>query len=756
MRASFNPLLHPRDRRGRWRDVPGYIGSILPNAHVVGGAVRDEIMGRSIKDHDFLAPGMGHAELRAALEPHGRVDDLVVDERNVGVRFYPDVRGLGESGIEIAPPRTEISTGPGRHEFEIVADASVPVEQDMMRRDFTINAIAKNLATGEIVDPLGGQADAKNKVLRVINDESFRDDGLRIARGLRFISQLGLTPDDMTREKMREWARRINDVSGERLGGGADGELSKLLMGAEPARALREARDTGVLSHLLPEVARGVGFEQQSKYHGLTLDEHIFETVQAAASAGAALEVRLAALFHDAGKPESAWLGPDERLHYYTNSDLGKRAHEDIGAEIAERELRRLKYPRETINTVRHLVQWHMFQDHARPSPSKARHFLSKHGVDMAFMLAEHKRADVQGKESDDDERIADELTRLDEFVEMLRRERHSPIHVTDLAIDGNDLMALGFPEGPELGAALRTLLRDVIGNPNLNTREWLTKTAKKMLRKSGLQEGAEFERLHPRGRIGQWIDKPDPVKEIRGVLDFLIQVGEMRAANYRVESRYRGPEDLILKRGKVYRVSEPTQPHDFPPEVCVGRQCFSNALKLAALGYGREDLTYVEGYAASGNIGFAVHHAWLVDKDGHVIDPTWQGERRGVVYIGIPFTADFIRQEALRRGTDTIIDHQFPYYEREIPKNVIEDVPGLSVDEWLKKQGTSLAKEQGKAGKKMRKHFGPTVLLDDEGDRTIEVPKKRGKGRKRKLSEDADPTLILDPEFLQEIDAAG
>ena len=757
MRANFNPLLHPRDRRGRFRDVPDYIASILPNAHVVGGAVRDEIMGRAVKDHDFLAPGMGHDELRAALEPHGRVDDLIVDERKVGVRFYPDVRGLAESGIEIAPPRTERSTGKGRHDFEIVADASVPVEQDMERRDFTINAMAKNVTTGEIIDPLGGRADAENKVLRVIRDESFRDDGLRIARGLRFISQMGLTPDNTTREKMREWARRINDVSGERIGGGADGELSKLLMGAEPARALREARDTGVLGYLLgDDMAKAVGFEQQSKYHGLSLDEHIFETVQAAASAGASLEVRLAALFHDLGKPDSAWKGPDGKLHYYANPSLGKQAHEDIGARIVERELRRLKYPRETINLVQHLVREHMFQEHARPSPSKARHFLSKHGVERAFLLTEHKRADVQGKESDDDERIADELARLDEFIEMLKTERYSPIHVTDLAIDGNDLMALGFPEGPELGKALKTLLNDVLGSPQLNTREWLTAEAARILRKSGLREGADFERLHPRGRMGQWVDKPEATDTIKGLLDFLVQSGELRAANFRLESRYRGPEDLLLKRGKVYRPSDPVQPHDFPPEVCVERECFSNSLKIAALQYGTEDLTYVEGYAASGNVGIPVHHAWLVDKDGHVIDPTWQGERRGAVYVGIPFTADFIRKEAMRRGTDTIIDHDFPYYEREIPKGVVADVPGLSVDEWFKKQGTSLAKEQTREGAKMRKMFA-------KHGSPLEHAQKRGRERRSdelakraRLSEsDTDPTLILDPGLMQEIDAA-
>ena len=299
-----------------WDSVADYVHSLGLDAYVVGGAVRDQLLGIPVKDLDFVVPGVGHAELRAALEPHGKVEDLVVADQRVGVRLLPRdkaVRALQPGGIEFAPPRVERSTGPGRHDFEIVADAGISLEQDMERRDFTINAIARRLETGEVLDPLGGRADLERRILRTTSPTSFRDDPLRIVRGLRFVSQLDVDPDEDTLRQMREWAPQIDHVSGERIGGGlaADGmgELSKLLMGAKPAKALRLARDAGVLVHLLPEMEPAIGFDQESRYHDLPLDEHTFEVVQAAADAGAPLRVRLAALLHDLGKPQSAWRG---------------------------------------------------------------------------------------------------------------------------------------------------------------------------------------------------------------------------------------------------------------------------------------------------------------------------------------------------------------------------------------------------------------------------------------------------------------
>jgi len=185
------------------------------------------------------------------------------------VRLYPrgkTIRALARAGIEFAPPRKEVSTGPGRHDFEIAADASLSVEDDMRRRDFTVNAIAKRLSTGELVDPLDGQADLRARVLRTVAPTSFAEDPLRVVRALRFVSQLDFDLDDATLRQMADEAPAVALVSAERIGGGlaADGmgELSKLLLGAKPAKALRIARDTGVLVHVLPEFEAAIGFDQ--------------------------------------------------------------------------------------------------------------------------------------------------------------------------------------------------------------------------------------------------------------------------------------------------------------------------------------------------------------------------------------------------------------------------------------------------------------------------------------------------------------
>ncbi|HYA09400.1 MAG TPA: hypothetical protein VEG24_07405, partial [Gaiellaceae bacterium] len=154
------------------QELKEYVDALGLDAYLVGGAVRDELLGLDSKDADFLVPGVDTDGLKRALEPHGRVEDLVVAGRLVGVRLHPrdaTVRSLARAGIEFAPPRAERSTGPGRHDFEIVADPSLSVEDDMRRRDFTVNAMARRLRTGELVDPVGGEDDLRAGVLRTVS-----------------------------------------------------------------------------------------------------------------------------------------------------------------------------------------------------------------------------------------------------------------------------------------------------------------------------------------------------------------------------------------------------------------------------------------------------------------------------------------------------------------------------------------------------------------------------------------------------------
>jgi tRNA nucleotidyltransferase (CCA-adding enzyme) len=445
------------------KQLEDYVRSLGLDAYLVGGALRDELLGLDSKDADFLVLGVDHEELRALLEPHGRVEDLEVAGQRVGLRLWPrdkQIRELAPSGIELAPPRRERSTGPGRHDFEIVVDASATVEDDLARRDFTVNAIARRLADAELIDPFGGQEDLDDRVLRTVSERSLAEDPLRLVRGLRLVSQLDLAPDDQTLGQMQDEAASVRLVSGERIGGGlhADGmgELSKLLLGSRPAKALRLARDTGVLVALIPEFAPAIGFDTQSARQGATLDEHIFAVVQCAPRT---LPVRLAALLHDLAKP-----------------DTRVEAHAEAGARIADSVLERLRYPSRLRRYVVNLVAAHAFQlDDV--DEQFARRFLRDHGDQLARDLVEHKEADLRAKNVSDGELEA--VARLRALIEQ---ERSSPHRLADLAVDGSDLIALGYDEGPQLGSVLSGLLDEVVDDPSRNDRQWLLERAKEQL----------------------------------------------------------------------------------------------------------------------------------------------------------------------------------------------------------------------------------------------------------------------------------
>ena len=446
--------------------LEGYVSSLGLDAYLVGGAVRDELLGRESKDADFLVPGLDSAGLQEALSPHGRVEELVVGGRPVGMRLYPkrrEIRALAPAGIEFAPPRRERSTGHGRHEFEIVVDPTASVEDDLGRRDFTINAIARRLSDGAIVDPFDGRGDLERGALRTVSPESFAEDPLRLVRGLRFVSQLGLEPDEATLRQMRERAALVAHVSGERIGGGlaADGmgELSKLLLGRAPWRALLIARDTGVLAALIPEFGPSIGFDSHSKDHALTVDEHIFLVVQHAADAGAPLRVRLATLFHDLGKAVQ-----------------GERPdHAEVGAELAEQAMRRLRYSNELREQVVRIVRSHPFWLE-RGDALEARRFLARHGDGLALDLLDHWEADLRGR--DQSPAVVEKLERVARYRQVVAAELTSPHRLADLAVDGGDLLELGYTPGPALGQALAALLGEVVDDPERNRRELLLERA--------------------------------------------------------------------------------------------------------------------------------------------------------------------------------------------------------------------------------------------------------------------------------------
>jgi tRNA nucleotidyltransferase (CCA-adding enzyme) len=446
--------------------VRRYIRSLGLDAYVVGGAVRDELLEIAHADEDFLVPGVDQAGLRRALEPHGRVDDMEVHGQLVGVRFYPHdraVRALVPAGIELTPPRAERSVGPGHRDFEIVVDGTVSIEDDMARRDFTVNAMARRLETGELVDPFHGRADLERRELRTVSPDSFNEDPLRILRGLRLLSQLGFGLPPETLEQMRAGAAGLRQVSGERMGGGiaADGmgELSKLLLGSRPRDALRVARDTGALAEVIPEFEPANAYELESARQPLTLDEHLFAVVQNTVGAGAPLAVRLAALLHDLGKPEA---------------DATGGSHAQLGARITARVMRRLRYPNTLRQAVVRIVAGHSFRLDGPIDALFARRFLASNGLEGARELLLHKRADLEAKAVEQWE--LEHLAALERHVD---EQRGAVYRLGDLAVDGDDLLAIGYREGPALGAELARLLDVVIDDPAANTPDALLALAR-------------------------------------------------------------------------------------------------------------------------------------------------------------------------------------------------------------------------------------------------------------------------------------
>jgi tRNA nucleotidyltransferase (CCA-adding enzyme) len=265
---------------------------------------------------------------------------------------------------------------------------------------------------------------------------------------------------------MREHASSVALVSGERIGGGlaADGmgELSKLLLGREPRKALRLARDTGVLGAIVPEFEPAIGFDVDADDHSAPLDEHIFAVVEAAADAGATLRVRLAALFHDLGRPRCK----------------GGESHAERGARIAAAVMRRLRYPNTLREWVVGIVRFHPVEldeldEHA------ARRLLARHGDGLAFELLDHWHADLAGR--DQSPAVTTKLSRLAAFRLVVEQELESPHRLADLAVDGSDLLELGYEPGPALGRTLRELLDEVVEEPALNERETLLARAEEL-----------------------------------------------------------------------------------------------------------------------------------------------------------------------------------------------------------------------------------------------------------------------------------
>ncbi len=348
--------------------------------YLVGGAVRDALLALQSKDLDVLVTNLESELLKSVLERVGKVD-------LVGKSFGVFKVSKDGETLDVALPRTEQSTGAHHRDFEVSYDAHLPLDKDLERRDFTVNAMAWALragkgrgqkragpeggparevlklgqdsaalpktsegklepvpearATDSLLDPFGGQADLERRILRAVGDARarFEDDPLRMLRLARFIAKLDFEVEPQTARAVFENAHLIDSVALERV----QIELMGLLSAPHPdgvLRSLRFLRDSGLLERILPEFKATYGYDQQNPHHHLTLDEHIFEAVRYAVSKGFDPLSRLTLLLHDLGKPNTQSFGDNGVAHYYK--------HEVVGAELAANILERLKFPLET------------------------------------------------------------------------------------------------------------------------------------------------------------------------------------------------------------------------------------------------------------------------------------------------------------------------------------------------------------------------------------------------------------------------
>lgn len=440
---------------------PGLVESVLKagKLYEVGGSVRDSLINPDVehKDSDYLITGIPLDDLIAILRRFGRVD---VVGRSFGViKFNPKGQ---DSTCDIAIPRTEKSTGIAHKDFEVSYDPSLSVEVDLKRRDFTINAMARGIPSGELIDPYGGVKDIKKKIIRVVFPEAIEEDPLRILRGAQFAARFDFQIEKDTLGAMKGNAALLKSVSSERI---AD-EINKMLTKAnKPSIGFRYLLEIGALETVFPELVACVGVDQPGGYHKWDVFDHTMVCVD---NAPRRLEVRLAALFHDVGKPQTRELVKDGATFY---------GHDRLSTQMTVEALRRLRYSNEIIEQVSKQVFRHMFSD--RAGEKGIRRLIKAVGKESIYDLLDLRRADIlaQGMGQDPSE--------VDEFQAKVKEEieKKPPFGLQDLAVNGNELKSeFGLSEGPLVGQVLDDLLEMVLDDPAANIREKLLARAKELL----------------------------------------------------------------------------------------------------------------------------------------------------------------------------------------------------------------------------------------------------------------------------------
>lgn len=420
-------------------------------AYAVGGCVRDHLLGLRPHDYDLCTSALPE-QIRAVFAG----DDLVLAGLKHGTVGVVTQGGV----VEITTYRTEGGYQDSRHPdwVRFVRE----IREDLARRDFTVNAMAYSPTRG-FCDPYGGQEDLKNGILRAVGHAPtrFSEDALRILRGVRFAARFRLTPESATMDAMHSLSPALDNLARERV----FEELCKLLSVAQPEDLLRYRH---ILAAAIPELEPMIGFDQRSPHHAFDVFTH---TANVCGGVPREPALRWAALLHDVGKPACFTTDSTGRGHFY--------GHAQAGGDMADAILRRLKAPTALRERVVFLIRHHMTS--LPPDRKLLRRRLSQFGQEAVLQLLALQRADFGGKG------VFGEITNFDEVEAMLHAlaAEDACLQVKDLAVTGRDLMAMGFPAGPQLGQCLKHLLELVLDEVLPNEKAALLERAAVFLHQS-------------------------------------------------------------------------------------------------------------------------------------------------------------------------------------------------------------------------------------------------------------------------------
>lgn len=429
-------------------------------AYLVGGCVRDLALNKKPKDWDITT--------NAKPEEIVEMFPKTVYENDFGTVMVinEEIKDQSLRQVEITPFRLESKYSDKRRPDTV--SFSDNIEDDLKRRDFTINAMAYSKSSGELIDLFSGMADLKDHQIKAVGkpEDRFEEDPLRIMRGIRLATEIGFTINIDTEKAMEDKAELLNHISKERI----QEEFKRLVMSDRPMLGLQLMEKNHILQYILPELRESIGVEQKGD-HIYDVWEHSLRALQHSADRDFPLHIRLSALFHDIGKPATRrWDKAKNKFTFY--------GHEVVGAKITNKILKNLKFSSEITETVTKLVRYHMFfTDIEQISLSAVRRIIRNVGDDLVWDLMKLRACDRIGMG-----RPKEDPYRLRKYESMIEEAMRAPTSVKMLKVDGNSLMKeLDVKPGPKIGYILHALLEEVLEDPQLNSEEYLLKKAKKL-----------------------------------------------------------------------------------------------------------------------------------------------------------------------------------------------------------------------------------------------------------------------------------